>query len=186
MNMRLTSSERMPDPGRASHGFSLIELLVVISIILIITAIAIPNFIRSRIAADEASAAEHIRAITTAATVYNSTWGNGYPPSLSALGGTSLAATCDKALLLDPLITTAPFVKAGYTFSYTGTGPTVPTGPGCSSPGYNAYVATAVPVTVGNTGQRSFCSTLPGVIHFDPSGGVIGSSAACDALQAMQ
>jgi len=179
-------SKRSTKKIRESRGFSLIELLVVIAIILIISAIAIPNFLRSRMAANEASAAANVRTLTTAATAYNSTWSNGYPPNLATLGGPGPGATCDQALLLDPLMTTPPFQKNGYTFSYTGVGPNVALGPGCTSPGYNAYLTTAVPIVVGNTGGRSFCSDLPGVIHFDSTGAVIGSAAACDALPAMQ
>lgn len=169
------------EKGKSPRGFSLIELLVVVSIILIIAAIAIPSFLRSRMAANESSAAEHIRAITTAATAYNVTWSNGYPPDLPTMGGTGTAASCTHALLLDPLLTTAPSIKSGYTFSYTGTGGSTPTIAGCT-PGFYAYLVTAVPTTPGFTGKRSFCSDLPGVVHFDDTGAAITSTAQCDAL----
>ena len=65
-----------------SRGFSLIELLIVIAIILIIAAIAIPNLIQARISANEAAAASSIRTITTAAVVYSTTYQNGYPPAI--------------------------------------------------------------------------------------------------------
>ncbi|HKV47948.1 MAG TPA: type II secretion system protein [Candidatus Acidoferrales bacterium] len=169
-----------------SRGFSLIELLVVVAIILIIMAIAIPSFLRSKMAANEASAAEYVRAITTAATVYNTFWGNGYPPTLATLGGVGVTASCNQALLLDQLITAPPNTKSGYTFGYLGTGPNTPPEAGCGARGFNSYLTTAVPELIGYTGQRSFCSTTPGVIHFDPTGNPIGSPAACDALQTLQ
>jgi prepilin-type N-terminal cleavage/methylation domain-containing protein len=170
--------------AEGQRGFTLIELLIVVAIILIIASIAIPNFLRSRMAANEASAVEHVRAISTAVTVYSSTWSNGYPPTLGTLGGpaTAIAATCDDALLLDPLITTPPFQKAGYTFSYNGVGANTPPAAGCAAQGYNAYLTTAVPMIVGTSGGRSFCSDLPGTIHFDVTGAAIASTAACDAL----
>ena len=99
-------------------GFSLIELLIVIAIILIIAAIAIPNFLRAKIAANQAAAAETIRTITTASVVYSTTWSNGYPPSLSALGGVAPARPpCNAALLIDGAVSTAPNQKSGYQFA---------------------------------------------------------------------
>lgn len=168
----------------SSGGFSLIELLIVVAIILIIVAIAIPNLIRSRIAANEASAVQNLRTITTASVVYNSTWGNGYPPSLTNLGGvTGNPATCDAAILVEETLTTAPFRKSGYTFAYTGEGPVVvPTPAGCTLPGFLGYLATAVPITEGVTGQRSFCSDEPATIYFDITGNPIANPVACVAL----
>jgi len=186
MMTRRTTREENQKPAKAGHGFSLIELLVVVAIILIIAAIAIPNFLRSRMAANEASAAENVRSITTAAVVYSTTWDNGYPPSLGALGGTSNPATCDKAILLDPNLTNPPNQTSGYTFAYMPQGPTVTAGGGCTLPGYNAYVATAVPTIAAVTGTRSFCSTQPGTIHVAVGGGPIASQAACNALPALQ
>jgi type IV pilus assembly protein PilA len=169
-----------------SNGFSLIELLIVVAIILIIAAIAIPNFMRSRMAANEAAAASNVRAITTASVTYSTTYGNGYPPSLATLGaGSSGQATCDNADLVDPNLTAPPYQKSGYTFAYTGSNPAAEAG-SCSAPGFNSYLVTATPINTGVTGTRSFCSNEPAAIYFDPTGMTAASESACEALSPLQ
>ena len=170
--------------GSAERGFTLIELLIVVAVILILAAIAIPNYLRSKMAANEASAVSHVRAITTSATVYNATWSNGYPANFAMMGGVGFAATCNQALLLDSLLTAPPHLKSGYIFSYAGAGPNSPLVAGCAQ-GFYGYLVTAAPSTVGATGERSFCSDTPGVIHFDATGAAIATVAACDALPAI-
>jgi type IV pilus assembly protein PilA len=159
---------------KREKGFSLIELLIVVAIILIIAAIAIPNLIRSRMAANEASAVGSIRTINTAAITYNSTYGNGFPTHLLEIGGASgVAATCDHAALLDSVLGGLDTsTKSGYTFQVLDAGTPVTNSPAtCALPGSAAgYGAIAVPVTLGTTGQRSFCSDASGVIRFDPTG----------------
>lgn len=172
--------------SRSKAGFSLIELLIVVAIILIIAAIAIPNFLRARMSANEAAAASNLRTLTSAAVIYNSTWSNGFPPTLAALGGVAPPATCDFAILIDSITATAPHQKSGYTFAYIGQGAPVNPPVGCTAPGFNAYLATATPITVGMTGQRSFCSTTPGVIHYDVTGVTPATPAVCDALPGLQ
>src|SRR3954468_1722304 len=140
---------------RKQKGFSLIELLIVVAIILIIAAIAIPNLLRSRMAANEASAVGSIRTINTAEVTYFSTYGAGYAPALTNLGP---AATCDatNACLLDGVLSAGQ--KSGYNFT---------------APNANAaqtYTATGIPITVGQTGQRAFCAIQDGVIHFNTAG----------------
>ncbi len=79
------------------RGFSLIELLIVVAIILIIAAIAIPNLLRARMAANQASGASTIRTINSATIVYSSTYNNGFPPSFAAMGGVG-GANCNAAI----------------------------------------------------------------------------------------
>ena len=96
-------------------GFSLIELLIVVAIILIIAAIAIPNLLRSRIAANEASAVESVRSIDTAEITYNSTYGTGFAP-LANLGGPNPCPnppTATSACILDSFLSQPPFQKSG-------------------------------------------------------------------------
>jgi type IV pilus assembly protein PilA len=166
--------------GRNS-GFSLIELLIVVAIILIIAGIAIPNLIRSKMAANEASAVESIHALITASSVYYTTYDNGYPPSAAVMGPTPLA-TCNLAGLIDPLLATAPNQKSGYTITYTGENGTVNPPTGCGAAGFTGFLIAAVPISVGVTGGRSFCSEEDGVMHVDVNGGAISTDATCTAL----
>jgi type IV pilus assembly protein PilA len=141
-------------------GFSLIELLIVVAIILIISAIAIPSYMRSRIQANEASAVSSLRMVNTAAVTYSSTYANvGFPTNLADMGGVNpCTATPTSACLLDENI--AQGTKSGYAIAWTGDGATPSV----------AYTVTGTPLSIGGTGQRMFCTDQTGVIRFDPSG----------------
>lgn len=168
--------------AEADSGFSLIELLIVVAIILIISAIAIPNLLRSRQSANQAAAVANVRTITTAAVSYWVTYSNGYPPSLASLGGTVTPATCKQAILIDEVISAPPSQKNGYQYAYAGEQGNIANPPSGCMPGFNGYVVSAVPLVFGTTGLISYCSTEPGIIHYDSAGGAIASGVACAAL----
>jgi type IV pilus assembly protein PilA len=168
MNRRERSSERRMGK-RASLGFSLIELLVVVAILLIVAAIAIPNLVRSKISAHESSATGSIRVINTAEFTYYSTWGIGYAATLNKLGGSAAVcgggATSANACLIDDLLSVPPYLKSSYIFGAAGTIPD----PGGNPQGFEV---TATPAAYQLTGVRSFCSDHSGVIRFAINGGV--------------
>jgi type IV pilus assembly protein PilA len=145
---------------RSHKGFSLIELLVVVAVILIVAAIAVPNFLRSRMRANEASAVASLRVLNTAAVTYSITYPTlGFPAQLTTLGGVNpCSASSTQACLIDD--TLAQGAKSGYTFVWTGDGAT----PSIS------YIVTGTPQAVGATGQRMFCTDQSGVIRYDPTG----------------
>jgi type IV pilus assembly protein PilA len=137
------------------RGFSLIELLIVVAIILVISAIAIPSLLRSRMAANEASAVGSIRTITTAETAYAQTYPTiGYTCTMSDLGppasGAPLSQTA--AGILDSVLSSTH--KQGYTFAITQ----------CSGTPVSTYRSQGEPDNYGGTGTRAFCSDVSGVI----------------------
>jgi type IV pilus assembly protein PilA len=157
---------------RKQKGFSLIELLIVVAIILIIAAIAIPNLLRARMAANEASAVASIRTINTAEVTYNSTYPTVGFGTLANIGAGAGACTPSSttACLIDSVLTLG--TKSGYTFHATAAG----------GPPAITYYATGVPITVNQTGIRSFCSYEDAVLRVQPTGAAIASEAACQAF----
>jgi len=159
---------------RRDKGFSLIELLIVVAIILIIAAIAIPNLLRARIAANESSGAASIRTIATAEVSYATSYpAVGFPAAIASLGG---AAPCVPAIgsgcLIDSQLSTG--VKSGYTFTAAGL---LPVG------GANTeYVSNGVPNTLNTTGVKGFCGTEDNVVRFVSPAGAALAHNPCLAL----
>jgi len=145
---------------RDQKGFSLIELLIVVAIILVIAAIAIPSLLRSRMAANQASAIESMRVLGTSEVAFSATYGIGYSATLYALGppAAGALATSAAAGLIDDLL--ANGAKSGYTFVYT---PTLLDNSGR----YNGYTIVANPTEVGITGNNYYYTDQTHVIRMN-------------------
>jgi type IV pilus assembly protein PilA len=146
---------------RKQKGFSLIELLIVVAIILIIAAIAIPNLLRSKMSANDSAAASTVRTINTSEVTYSTTYPQvGYADTLVKLGPAG-AAACDatKACLIDNVLACAAAFcpKSGYNYMLTAQAAVAGV--------FGDYTVSASPITMQSTGTKNFCSNPDAVIR---------------------
>lgn len=164
---------------KETQGFSLLELLIVVAIILIIAAIAIPSLLQARISANEASAAGSLNAIKSAEFTYFNTYPTvGYAVQLADLGGAQpcLPAPTTACLVDDVVATAGPgsVGKSGYIFRAVG----IASGSTINS----TFVSGGAPMTVNKTGNRDFCSTSDGILRSQmstPGNLPVNTVAAC-------
>lgn len=161
----------------SEEGFSLIELLVVIGIILVVSAIAIPNLLRSKMNANEASAVAVLRTIATANATYSSTYHVGFAGGLTALGPPAAGAATSSAAadLIDSTLGVDPSTKSGYRFTY------LPINIPTSATPNPRYSVVATPLSAGSSGRATFCMDQTNKVGKDTSGATVaGAATGCD------
>lgn len=165
---RLALCQNHTRRARNEEGFTLIELLIVMSVMLILMTLAVPQLLKLRKQANELSAVQSVRSIGQAELQYNSAYpANGFACTLATLGGDpkSGAPTAQAAQLVEPAL--AAGYKAGYTFAVTNCNKVTVN----NQDMYTSYEITAVPTSIGKSGDRGFCSDENNKITFDPTGG---------------
>lgn len=171
----------------STKGFSLIELLIVVAIILVIAAIAIPNLLQARLAANEASAVGSLSAIKSSEITYTTAYPTvGFSPDIASLGGPSpCTPSSTTACLLDSVLSAATpgsLGKSGFVFLATGIIP-----PGALNNA--AFVGAAAPVLAHSTGNHDYCSTNDGVLRSqmaNPGDAPVNALAPCLAFPVAQ
>ena len=154
----MEASKKFVKSARSGNaaGFTLIELMIVVAVIMVIAGIAIPNFIRSKMRANESGAVANLRTITTGQVVYSTTYGVGFSPDLPTLGGNPVTPSASSAGLIDSVLSAG--VKSGYIYTYTA-------GSQDANNNWQSFTVTADPITPGTTGDRHFFTDQTNVIR---------------------